>query len=208
MFIRAFAFAAFALSGSVFAADHPALTPAAEIQLSEFTPFGVANDSNLDALGCKLFKDELFECKGFPDKNSIFRNYTVETRSGPFGGICNVTAYTQVFRGDRTGYQVTKAYDNIVHLLVRKYGQPSDVVANNGADVIGFKTPDQFASAVAAGVKNFSTKWENVTGKLPAGTSVELTIVSVSDEKTFAELNYFFGGPGCLNAEDAALKGL
>jgi len=205
-----FALAAIAmLSATPAMADAPAATPAKEAQLSEFAPFGVTQNSDLETLGCTVFEDDLYDCKGLPEKNAMFGAYTVETRSGPRDGICNVTAYSQVFRGDRTGWQVTKAYEKLAVLLGRKYGPATSEKNSNAAgNSVGYQSADQFAAAVKAGVKQFSKEWTNSPAVLPHGTSITMKMVATSDEKTFVELNYFFGGPGCSTEEDQALRGL
>lgn len=169
---------------------------------TELAPFGVTQSADIEALGCKVFQDDLYDCNAFPEKNSAFSTYTVETRSGPRDGICNVTAYSQVFRGDYNAFQVMRAYDRLNVLLERKYG-----VANKSVDGQFEGNFDQATSAIMLGTKSFSKVWDN-KANLPHGTSIKMKVTATSAEKTFVELNYFLGGPGCSTEEDQALKGL
>jgi hypothetical protein len=191
----AFVFAALSImSVSAMAETAPAAT--------ELAPFGVTQYSNLDALGCKVFQDDLYDCKAFPEKNSEFSTYTVETRSGPRDGICNVTAFTQAYRGDYRAVHVMRTYDRLNVLLERKYG-----VANKSVDGQFEGNLDLAALEIMLGTKAFSKVWNN-NPKLPHGTSIKMKVTAISDEKTFVELTYFLGGPGCSTEEDQALKGL
>lgn len=209
----AFAFASmFFAASAAFATQVPATSelpnPVKPVAIVDFAPFGVTQDSDLAMIGCEVYQEDLYDCKGFPEKNAMFTHYTVETRSGPKDGICHVTAYTQVFRGDRTGYHVINAYNTLGSLLERKYGQPTKVIQGATREYVGFDRPEHFAAAVSAGVQAYSLEWSNKAGKLPEGTSVKMTMVALSEEKTFVELNYFFGGPDCVEGIDEALRGL
>ncbi len=179
-----------------------------EVRASEFTPFGVTQNANLELLGCKSFDDDIFDCTNLPERNDFFSVYTVETRTSHRSGICAVRAYTSVYRGDHTGYQVKKSFDQLTYLMIKKYGVPTVDIADLGSQNTSYKSADLFAASLAAGAKEFVKEWKNIPGKLPNDTSIKMTMRAANEEKTYVELSYFFGGPGCGNDEDRALRGL
>ncbi|MNT19336.1 hypothetical protein D3C72_1545930 [compost metagenome] len=208
-----FAIAAFAIamSASTGFATTPSVDPVPlvkEVQSYEFMPFGVTQNTNLEMIGCKAFGEDIFDCSNLPEKNDFFKAYTVETRNNYQSGICNVRAYSTMFRGDHTGYQVRKAYDQLTQLMVRKYGAPTGEQFEHGENGSGYKSADQFSAALAAGVKNYAKEWKNIPGKLPSGVSIKMTMMATNEDKTFVELSYFLGGPGCANDEERVLRGL